>query len=51
MAGVAVPGLRRKLRAPRRALTGRARDERRLAWMLCAPATLVMLAVTAYPIG
>jgi multiple sugar transport system permease protein len=51
MAGVAVPGLRRKLRAPRRALTGRARDERRLAWMLCAPAMFVMLAVTAYPIG
>jgi multiple sugar transport system permease protein len=51
MAGVAVPGLRRKERAPRHALTGRARDERRLAWMLCAPAMFVMLAVTAYPIG
>jgi multiple sugar transport system permease protein len=27
------------------------RSERRLAWMLCAPAVLAMLAVTAYPIG
>ncbi|HEX6683381.1 MAG TPA: sugar ABC transporter permease [Candidatus Limnocylindrales bacterium] len=26
------------------------RAERRLAWLLCAPATIVMLAVTAYPI-
>ncbi|MCW3037896.1 MAG: binding-protein-dependent transport system inner rane component [Actinobacteria bacterium] len=30
--------------------TRRARDERRLAYMLCAPAVVVMLAVTAYPI-
>ncbi|WP_267243407.1 carbohydrate ABC transporter permease [Streptomyces sp. PR69] len=28
-----------------------ARQERRLAWLLCAPAVLVMAAVTAYPIG
>jgi multiple sugar transport system permease protein len=27
------------------------RAERRLGWMLCAPAVVVMLAVTAYPIG
>lgn len=27
------------------------RAERNLAWMLCAPAVLVMVAVTAYPIG
>jgi multiple sugar transport system permease protein len=33
------------------AVSGRAREERRLGWMLCAPAVLVMLAVTAYPIG
>jgi multiple sugar transport system permease protein len=33
------------------ALSGRAREERRLGWMLCAPAVLVMVAVTAYPIG
>ncbi|GAA2512776.1 sugar ABC transporter permease [Pilimelia columellifera] len=26
------------------------RDERRLGWLLCAPAALVMLAVTGYPI-
>jgi multiple sugar transport system permease protein len=48
---VAAPGLTRPARAERPALTGRARDERRLAWMLCAPAVIVMLAVTAYPIG
>jgi multiple sugar transport system permease protein len=34
----------------RRHLTGRARGERRLALLLCAPAVLVMAAVTAYPI-
>jgi multiple sugar transport system permease protein len=28
-----------------------ARAERRLGWMLCAPAVIVMIAVTAYPIG
>jgi multiple sugar transport system permease protein len=33
------------------AVSGRAREQRRLGWMLCAPAVLVMLAVTAYPIG
>ena len=27
------------------------RSERKLAWMLCAPAVIAMLAVTAYPIG
>ena len=27
------------------------RAERRLGWLLCAPAAIVMLAVTAYPIG
>jgi multiple sugar transport system permease protein len=31
--------------------TAPARAERRLAFLLCAPAVLVMLAVTAYPIG
>ena len=29
----------------------RTRSERRLGWMLCAPAAIVMIAVTAYPIG
>ena len=44
------------VRAPARAaepkpgLTERARAERKLGWMLCAPAVIVMLAVTAYPI-
>jgi multiple sugar transport system permease protein len=28
-----------------------ARAERRLGWMLCAPAVIVMIAVTAYPVG
>ncbi len=30
--------------------TGRAQEERRLAWMLVAPAVIVMLLVTGYPI-
>jgi multiple sugar transport system permease protein len=34
----------------RRAITERAREERRLGWMLCAPAVIAMLLVTAYPI-
>lgn len=33
----------------RRRLTDRARHEQRLGWYLCAPAFVVMLAVTAYP--
>ena len=41
----AAPGRRRKQ------LSEGARAERRLGWMLCAPAVIVMLAVTAYPIG
>jgi multiple sugar transport system permease protein len=28
-----------------------AKAERRLGWMLCAPAVIVMIAVTAYPVG
>lgn len=31
--------------------TERARSERKLAWMLCAPAVITMLLVTGYPIG
>jgi multiple sugar transport system permease protein len=38
---------RRRRRAP---LTGRAREERRLGYLLCAPAVLAMLLVTGYPI-
>ena len=37
------------VRRPR--VSEKTRSERRLAWMLCAPAVLAMLAVTAYPIG
>lgn len=36
---------------PPREMTDRARSERKLGWMLCAPALVVMIAVTAYPIG
>jgi multiple sugar transport system permease protein len=34
----------------RKRVTDRARAERRLGWMLCAPAVIVMLLVTAWPI-
>jgi multiple sugar transport system permease protein len=32
-------------------LTERAKEQRRLAWKLCAPAVIAMLIVTGYPIG
>ena len=32
-------------------MSSRTRSERRLGWMLCAPAVIAMLLVTAYPIG
>ena len=35
----------------RRHLSDRARSEQRLGWMLVGPAVVVMLAVTAYPLG
>src|SRR4051794_15105315 len=35
---------------PRKKTTERARAERRTAWLLCAPAVIVMLLVTGYPI-
>ncbi len=35
----------------KRKLTERQRGERKLAYMLCAPAVLAMVAVTAYPIA
>lgn len=35
----------------RRPLSEGARAERRLGWLLCAPAVIVMIAVTAYPVG
>ena len=34
----------------REAVTERSRAERRLGWLLCAPAVIVMLLVTGYPI-
>jgi multiple sugar transport system permease protein len=34
----------------RKKVSDRARAERRLGWLLCAPAVIVMLLVTAYPI-
>ncbi len=38
--------------APRHpGISEKTRSERRLAWLLCAPAVIAMLAVTAYPIG
>ena len=42
-AGIAAP--------QRKPVTDRTRAERKLGWMLCAPAVIVMVAVTAYPIG
>ncbi|HKR68970.1 MAG TPA: sugar ABC transporter permease [Streptosporangiaceae bacterium] len=41
----------RTSRARRQQLSEGARAERRLGWMLCAPAVIVMVAVTAYPIA
>jgi multiple sugar transport system permease protein len=35
----------------RRRISERAREERKLGWMLCAPAVIVMLLVTGFPIG
>jgi multiple sugar transport system permease protein len=43
--GAAVTG--RRKRAP---LSEGAKAERRLGWLLCAPAVIVMIAVTAYPV-
>jgi multiple sugar transport system permease protein len=40
-----------KVRKGRQQLSEGARAERRLGWMLCAPAVIVMIAVTAYPVG
>jgi multiple sugar transport system permease protein len=35
----------------KRQLSEGARAERRLGWLLCAPAVIVMIAVTGYPVG
>src|SRR3954454_13634815 len=37
-------------KAPKKGLSDRARAERKTGWLLCAPAVLVMLLVTGYPI-
>jgi multiple sugar transport system permease protein len=37
--------------AKKKQVTDRAKAERKLAWMLCAPAVIAMLVVTGYPIG
>jgi multiple sugar transport system permease protein len=42
-------GHRRRPKKP--PLSEGAKAERRLGWLLCAPAVLVMIAITAYPIG
>ena len=45
---VAIPAQRATHRKP--AISEGKRQERRLGWLLCAPAAIVMVAVTAYPI-
>jgi ABC-type sugar transport system permease subunit len=48
-AAVGAPAEAKPRRKPQ--LSEGARAERRLGWMLCAPAVIVMIAVTAYPVG
>jgi multiple sugar transport system permease protein len=45
------PATRSEAARKRKQLSEGAKAERRLGWMLCAPAVIVMIAVTAYPIG
>jgi trehalose/maltose transport system permease protein len=49
---VATAGTKRVVAPPAEAkgLTGRAKAERKLAWILCAPAVIVMLLVAGFPI-
>ena len=54
MAAVTAPGDRRlvdRQRPARAPMSDRARSEQRLGWRLVTPAVVVMLAVTAYPLG
>jgi len=53
MEAASVPEARPAASAPakKQRKSDRARGERRLAWMLCAPAVIAMLLVTGYPIG
>jgi multiple sugar transport system permease protein len=39
-----------RAKAPKRGASDRVKAERKLGWMLCAPAAIVMLLVTGYPI-
>jgi len=50
-AGAPAPPDGAPTRQERKALSAGARQERRLGWLLCAPAVVVMVAVTAYPVG
>ncbi len=45
------PETRSEAARKRKQLSEGAKAERRLGWILCAPAVIVMIAVTAYPIG
>src|SRR4051812_34602427 len=36
---------------PKKKISDRAKEERRLAWMLCAPAVITMIIVTGFPIA
>jgi multiple sugar transport system permease protein len=49
-AGTAAEQVTRRGRRRKPPLSEGAKQERRLGWLLCAPAVLVMLAVTAYPV-
>ena len=44
------PARRRTARGAPKTTSDKTKAERKLAYMLCAPAVFVMLAVTAYPI-
>jgi len=46
----ATAGTTAPTRPKRKRVSDRARAERRLGWLLCLPAVIVMIAVTAYPI-
>ena len=48
VAGTEAAVTSRRKRAP---LSEGAKAERRLGWLLCAPAVIVMIAVTGYPVG
>jgi multiple sugar transport system permease protein len=50
-AGAPPPPEAKQTKQDQAALSAGARQERRLGWLLCSPAVIVMVAVTAYPIG